>query len=177
MRPHRQRPPGSPIPGILQAKTLECVATSFSSYIPITVLRTRGWGRGAATTEGLGAHDKHAGHPVIPHRILQVRKCRGWRGANRRQHKPLALSVHKDIQTVAQTEQQNTSEVFNPQNWGWKLYSLSKHLHSYCHWLPLSRERPGEQRREGQWERKELTTSFIWIICGFAFCSFQSASK
>ena len=43
------------------------------------------------------------------------RKCRGWRDANRRQHKPLALSVYKDIQTIAQTEQKNTSDVFNPQ--------------------------------------------------------------
>ena len=28
MRPHRRQPPGSPIPGILQARTLECVAIS-----------------------------------------------------------------------------------------------------------------------------------------------------
>ena len=31
VQPHRQQPPGSPIPGILQARTLEWVAISFSS--------------------------------------------------------------------------------------------------------------------------------------------------
>ena len=29
--PHRRQPPGSPVPGILQARTLEWVAISFSS--------------------------------------------------------------------------------------------------------------------------------------------------
>jgi len=29
--PHRQQPPGSPVPGILQARTLECVAIFFSN--------------------------------------------------------------------------------------------------------------------------------------------------
>ena len=31
VRPHRRQPPGSPIPGILQARTLEWVAISFSN--------------------------------------------------------------------------------------------------------------------------------------------------
>ena len=31
VRPHRQQPPGYPVPGILQARTLEWVAISFSS--------------------------------------------------------------------------------------------------------------------------------------------------
>ena len=31
VRPHRQHPPGSPVPGILQARTLEWVAISFSN--------------------------------------------------------------------------------------------------------------------------------------------------
>ena len=31
MRPHRRQPPGSPVPGILQARTLEWVAISFSN--------------------------------------------------------------------------------------------------------------------------------------------------
>ena len=31
VRPHDDRPPGSPVPGILQARTLEWVATSFSN--------------------------------------------------------------------------------------------------------------------------------------------------
>ena len=31
VRPHRRQPPGSPVPGILQAKTLEWVAIAFSN--------------------------------------------------------------------------------------------------------------------------------------------------
>ena len=31
VRPHRRQPPGSPVPGILQARTLEWVAISFSN--------------------------------------------------------------------------------------------------------------------------------------------------
>ena len=31
VRPHRRSSPGSPVPGILQTRTLECVAISFSS--------------------------------------------------------------------------------------------------------------------------------------------------
>ena len=31
VRPHRQQPPGSPVPGTLQARTLEWVAISFSN--------------------------------------------------------------------------------------------------------------------------------------------------
>ena len=31
VRPHRWQPPGSPVPGILQARTLEWVAISFSN--------------------------------------------------------------------------------------------------------------------------------------------------
>ena len=31
VRPHRRQPPGSPVPGILQARTLEWVALSFSN--------------------------------------------------------------------------------------------------------------------------------------------------
>ena len=45
-------PPGSSVPGILQARTLEWGAVPFSNYMPITVLRTGGWGRGCL----LGAH-------------------------------------------------------------------------------------------------------------------------
>ena len=31
VRPHRRQPPGSPVPGFLQARTLEWAAISFSS--------------------------------------------------------------------------------------------------------------------------------------------------
>ena len=34
VRPHRQQPPGSPVPGILQARTVEWVAISFSNARP-----------------------------------------------------------------------------------------------------------------------------------------------
>ena len=35
VRPHRRSPPGSPVPGILQARTLEWVAISFSSEMAV----------------------------------------------------------------------------------------------------------------------------------------------
>ena len=33
MQPHRGSPPGSPVPGILQARTMECVVISFSNAL------------------------------------------------------------------------------------------------------------------------------------------------
>jgi len=41
VRPHRQQPSGSPVPGILQARTLEWVAISFSIrlYYKATIIK------------------------------------------------------------------------------------------------------------------------------------------
>ena len=92
-------PPGSSVPGILQARTLEWAAAPFSNYMPIAVLRTGGWGRRCynnrrpwSSLEEYWATQAH--NTVSP----MCSKCRGWRGAKTGQNKYLALSVYKDTQ-------------------------------------------------------------------------------
>ena len=91
----------------------------------------------------------------------------------------LYTKIHK---TVVQTEQQNTSEAFNPQNRGLKPYSTIKVFAFVLSlvtglFYPLKVETGGAEKGRTDGKERQLTTPFIWIIYAFAFCSFQSASK
>ena len=66
-------PPGSPVPGVLQARTLEWVAISFSNA---RCARPSGVPRGPATSTGSLASQRHPGKfPKVPGRRRGTRGC------------------------------------------------------------------------------------------------------